>query len=50
MWRLSDSFDSERVRVQMKRLERKLGDDTRNPSYIFTAHRVGDRMAEPGPR
>ena len=32
------------VRAIMKRLCRKLGDDSDNPAYIFTKRRVGYRM------
>ena len=34
------------VREVVKRLRRKLGDDARNPTYIFTEPRVGYRMAK----
>ena len=38
------------VRDVVKRLRRKLGDDTADPRYIFTEPRVGYRMAvEEGP-
>ncbi len=35
------------VRVFIGTLRRKLGDDARNPKYIFTIPRVGYRMAKP---
>ena len=34
------------MRTAMSSLRRKLGDDTANPTYIFTEHRVGYRMAK----
>ena len=33
------------VRAYVKRLRRKLGDDTAKPTYILTERRVGYRMA-----
>ena len=33
---------------QYRDARQKLGDDARNPSYIFTASRTGYRFAEPG--
>ena len=35
------------VSTVVKRLRRKLGEDTNHPAYIFTARRVGYRMAKP---
>ena len=35
------------LRSQIKSLRRKLGDNARNPTYIFTEHGVGYRMAKP---
>ncbi len=35
------------VSTIVKRLRRKLGEDTNHPAYIFTARRVGYRMAKP---
>ena len=37
-----------RVRAVVKRLRRKLGDDTANPTYIRNERGVGYRMPEPG--
>ena len=37
-----------RVRAVVKRLRRKLGDDTANPAYIRNERGVGYRMSEPG--
>ena len=47
VWRLSGPGDSRRVRAFMKKLRSKLGDDAARPTYIFTVHRVGYRMAKP---
>ena len=35
------------VSTVVKRLRRKLGEDTNHPAYIFTARRVGYRLARP---
>ncbi len=40
--------DTRLVRAVVKRVRRKLGDDARRPTYIFTEHGVGYRMREPG--
>ena len=37
------------LRSYVKSLRQKLGDDARNPLYIFTEHGVGYRMAKPCP-
>ena len=39
--------DANRLRTAIKNLRRKIGDDARHPRYIFTASRVGYRMASP---
>ncbi len=44
---LEDRADSNRVRALVKKLRQKLGDDAARPTYIFTARRVGYRMARP---
>ena len=44
----SDPKLRERVRAVVKRLRRKLGDDTANSTYIRNARGVGYRMPEPG--
>ena len=46
VWGLRNSGDSGLVRTVVKNLRRKLGDDTSNPTYIFTEPRVGYRMAK----
>ena len=37
------------LRSYVKSLRQKLGDDARKPTYIFTEHGVGYRMAKPSP-
>ena len=37
------------LRTVIKTLRRKLGDDSRNPDYIFTVSRIGYRLASPPP-
>ena len=39
--------DPRSVRAYVRRLRKKLGDDTARPVYIFTEPRVGYRMAQP---
>ena len=39
--------DPRSVRAYVRRLRKKLGDDTAQPVYIFTEPRVGYRMAQP---
>ena len=48
VWRSRRARTPRIVRVYVKRLRDKLGDDARNPTYIFTESRVGYRMAKPG--
>ena len=51
VWGMQVLGDSRIVRSFVKKLRRKLGDDARNPTYIFTESRIGYRMAkaeEPG--
>ena len=47
VWGRRGSDDTDRVRTVVKKLRAKLGDNAANPTYIFTAHRVGYRMATP---
>ncbi|MCY3555917.1 MAG: response regulator [Gemmatimonadetes bacterium] len=47
VWQMRNSVDARVVRVFVKRLRRMLGDDAKNPTYIFTEPRVGYRMARP---
>ncbi len=48
VWRSRRAGTPRIVRVYVKKLRDKLGDDARNPTYIFTESRVGYRMAKPG--
>ena len=41
--------ESQLLRSYVKSLRQKLGDDARKPSYIFTEHGIGYRMAKPDP-
>ena len=47
VWGPGYEGDTQPVRTQVKNLRRKLGDDPRAPTYIFTEPRVGYRMAKP---
>ncbi|MYD35539.1 MAG: response regulator [Dehalococcoidia bacterium] len=47
VWGSDYAGDPQLVRSHIKSLRQKLGDDARNPSYIFTEHGVGYRMAKP---
>ena len=47
VWSSDHSGDTRPVRACVKKLRRKLGDDARNPQYIFTERSVGYRMARP---
>ena len=47
IWGTRCSGDERVLRVFIGNLRRKLGDDARNPNYIFTEPRVGYRMAKP---
>ena len=46
VWGADYSGEGHLVRVFIGNLRRKLGDDARNPRYIFTEPRVGYRMAK----
>ena len=48
VWGPGYSGDSQPVRTFVKNLRNKLGDDARNPTYIFTEPRIGYRMAKSG--
>ena len=48
VWGLGYEGDSQAVRTFVKNLRKKLGDNARKPTYIFTEPRVGYRMAKPG--
>lgn len=47
VWQSRNSGDTKVVHAIVKKLRRKLGDDRKNPKYIFTESRVGYRMAAP---
>ncbi len=46
-WGTRNRGDTGAVRAFVKKLREKLGDDAANPTYIFTEHGVGYRMAKP---
>ena len=48
VWDQDYSEGSQVVRTYVTYLRRKLGDDAKSPTYIFTEPRVGYRMAKPG--
>jgi two-component system KDP operon response regulator KdpE len=47
VWGPEYSGETELVRSFIRNLRRKLGDDARNPRYIFTEPQVGYRMPRP---
>jgi len=47
VWGPEYSGETELVRSFIRNLRRKLGDDARNPRYIFTESQVGYRMPKP---
>ncbi len=50
VWHEPEGRDSRLVRPFVKTLRKKLGDDAKAPSYIFTEPRVGYRMPKPNSR
>jgi len=48
VWSSRNGVDANLVRIFVRNLRRKLGDDAANPEYIFNERGVGYRMAEPG--
>ena len=46
VWRTRRADNTRIVRVFVRKLREKLGDDAKNPTYIFTEPRVGYRMAK----
>ena len=48
IWRERNSGDTNLVRTFIRQLRRKLGDDPREPAWIFNHRGVGYRMARPG--
>ena len=49
VWGPEYTGESQLLRSYIKSLRQKLGDDARNPSYIFTEHGIGYRMAKSSP-
>ena len=47
VWGSEYSNEAQLVRAFVRSLRRKLGDDARNPTYVFTEPHVGYRMAKP---
>lgn len=47
VWDAGSPGNSQVLRAFIKSLRRKLGDDVKNPRYIFTKHRVGYQMVKP---
>ena len=50
VWGQEYSGESQLLRSYIKSLRQKLGDNARSPSYIFTEHGVGYRMAKSCPK
>ena len=48
VWGRYSSTNREIVRAYVTRLRHKLGDNSQQPTYIHTQHRVGYRMPQPG--
>ena len=48
VWGSRNGADANLVRIFVRNLRKKLGDDAANPAYIFNERGVGYRMAEPG--
>ncbi len=48
IWGSRNGTDANLVRIFVRNLRRKLGDDAANPTWIFNERGVGYRMAEPG--
>ena len=46
LWNIRGDGDLRPMRTVVKSLRRKLGDDAKNPTYIFTEPRTGYRMAK----
>ena len=50
VWAGREGATGNRVRIFVKNLRRKLGEDAARPAYIFSERGVGYRMADPGER
>ncbi len=47
VWGSDHSTNPQVIRAYIKDIRQKLGDDARNPTFVFTVNRVGYRMAKP---
>ena len=50
VWPKRESADANLVRIFVRHLRRKLGDDDASPAYIFNQRGVGYRMGKPAGR
>ena len=50
VWAGREGASANRVRIFVRNLRRKLGDDAARPDYIFSERKVGYRMPDPGER
>ena len=50
IWDGRDGADAHLVRIIVRTLRRKLGDDAENPTWVFNRRGVGYRMPRPGER
>ena len=48
VWGQRDGADANLVRIFVKTIRKKLGEDAANPVWIFNERGVGYRMADPG--
>ena len=48
VWNGRDGADANPVRIFVRTLRHKLGEDAGNPTWIFSVRGVGYRMAAPG--
>ena len=48
VWSGRENANANLVRIFVRNLRRKLGDDASNPKYVFDVRGVGYRMPEPG--
>ena len=48
VWAKRKSADAYLVRIIVRNLRRKLGDDAASPAYLFNERGVGYRLAAPG--
>ena len=50
VWTGREGANPNRVRIFVRNLRRKLGEDAARPEYIFSERKIGYRMAEPDER